>query len=326
MASEMNITEFQYHATRDIWDVDYVSTSDEEDNDSETEQDIYREEELKKELTEKSKEKKKKSDVVQILIEKDPDLVKRDLQARLYKISLWKKSRKRYGVLNEDYEGTEDFSWINYENDEGVYYAMGTKHKTTYKQGDQLFNCYGLRTNRFLLLNYGFCLRNNKYNSLGFKVFVNYQAPKKESPSKQEESDDSQYQKVIRLKKDKLSEDLLQYLRANLIFTYKGGNKEMLLVSSPVDIDFELYVVSCALNLMKNMRNTKYPTTLEQDRKMLAQIFDNWRFKLALIHRINQKEILEDQIKLLAILLRILARMKEGTPFKEAYSLRVADL
>jgi len=24
------------------------------------------------------------------------------------------------------------------------------------------------------LVNYGFCFRNNKYNSLGFKVFVNY--------------------------------------------------------------------------------------------------------------------------------------------------------
>ncbi len=50
---------------------------------------------------------------------------------------------------------------------------MGTKFKTCYRKGEQLFNCYGLRTNRFLLLNYGFCLRNNKYNSLGFKVFVN---------------------------------------------------------------------------------------------------------------------------------------------------------
>jgi len=40
-------------------------------------------------------------------------------------------------------------------------------------------------------------------------------------------------------------------------------------VSSPIDIDFELFTISCALNLMKNMMNTKHPTTLEQDRKML---------------------------------------------------------
>lgn len=102
-------------------------------------------------------------------------------------------------------------------------------------------------------------------------------------------------------------------------------NTDKLLVSSPVDLYFELYVVSCALNLMKNMINTKYPTTLDQDKKMLAQVQDNWRFKLALIHRINQKEILNDQIRILGVLVRILARMKEGAPFKEAYCLRVID-
>ena len=58
---------------------------------------------------------------------------------------------------------------------------------------------------------------------------------------------------------------------------------------------------------------------------MLAQVHTNWRFKLALIHRINQKEILQDQIRLLAILLRILARVKEGATLKEAYTLKVSD-
>ncbi len=63
-------------------------------------------------------------------------------------------------------------------------------------------------------------------------------------------------------------------------------------MSVPVDVDFEMFIVSCALNLMKNMLNSKYPTSIQQDKQMLAQVFDNYRFKLALIHRINQKEIL----------------------------------
>ena len=74
------------------------------------------------------------------------------------------------------FDETEDYSWWRgIDDDRGVYFAMGTKFSSYYKKGDQLFNCYGRRTNRFLLVNYGFCLRNNKYNSLGFKVFVNYQ-------------------------------------------------------------------------------------------------------------------------------------------------------
>jgi len=65
-------------------------------------------------------------------------------------------------------------------------------------------------------------------------------------------------------------------------------------VSSPVDLEFEMLVVSCGLTLMKNMRNSKFPTSIAQDKKILSQIVDNWRFKLAVIHRINQKEILDD--------------------------------
>ena len=121
-----------------------------------------------------------------VLIEKDEQLTKRDLEARLLKIQLWRKQRKRLEMLNADnqeddyYDMNEDFTWWNHF-DENVYYAMGAKFKTYYRKGDQLFNCYGLRTNRFLMLNYGFCLRNNKYNSLGFKVFVNYKPPAKNS-------------------------------------------------------------------------------------------------------------------------------------------------
>ena len=109
----------------------------------------------------------------------------------------------------EDSELNENFTWIDYEKDGEIYYAMGTKYKTSYRKGDQLFNCYGLRTNRFLLLNYGFCLRNNKYNSLGFKVFVNYKPAEKSKDEDNDETDESRYQKVIKLKRDKLSEGKL---------------------------------------------------------------------------------------------------------------------
>lgn len=90
-----------------------------------------------------------------------------------------KRYRKMSSITLDElvtFDETEDYSWWRgIDDDRGVYFAMGTKFSSYYKKGDQLFNCYGRRTNRFLLVNYGFCLRNNKYNSLGFKVFVNYQ-------------------------------------------------------------------------------------------------------------------------------------------------------
>ena len=82
---------------------------------------------------------------------------------------------------------------------EDTYFSMNTRHRTCYRKGDQLFNSYGLRTNRFLIVNYGFTIRQNKYNYLGFKVFVNL------GP----DSSDQKYVKVLKLKKNKLSEPLL---------------------------------------------------------------------------------------------------------------------
>lgn len=116
------------------------------------------------------------------LINKDKSLIRRDLEARLARIhrqqALLKKFRKKSNITADElskFDETEDYSWWRgIDDNRGVYFAMGTKFSSRYLKGDQLFNCYGRRTNRFLLVNYGFCFRNNKYNSLGFKVFVNY--------------------------------------------------------------------------------------------------------------------------------------------------------
>ena len=35
----MHISEIQYHASKDIWDLEYLTTSDEEDNDSDPDDD-----------------------------------------------------------------------------------------------------------------------------------------------------------------------------------------------------------------------------------------------------------------------------------------------
>lgn len=219
---------------------------------------------------------------------------------------------------------------------------MGTKFSSHYRKGDQLFNCYGRRTNRFLLINYGFCLRHNKYNSLGFKVFVNFDNEEQKSPN-DTPVEKQQFQKVIRMKLNRLSLDLLQYLRANLVFSFHFKSPEvrnLVTVSSPVDTDFEIFVLDQAIQLIQSMIKTKYPTSLDFDLKILDMLTHDdeseelplkaddpdlpkiqelisqrkdhlWRYKLALLHRVNQKEILHDQLKHVKILRKILANCKK---------------
>jgi hypothetical protein len=68
--------------------------------------------------------------------------------------------------IEDDYE-EESFSWWNWD-DELNYFVLTTKFKADYRAGDQFYNCYGRRSNRFLLAYYGFCLAFNKYNSVQF--------------------------------------------------------------------------------------------------------------------------------------------------------------
>lgn len=121
------------------------------------------------------KKKEEKVDPIDQLISWNKTLARRDAEAKLMKIRTKRALRKRVFKFDEIGEDTEDFKrWFNTDLS-NCYFAMYARAKTCYRKGDQIFNSYGARDNRFLLTNYGFTLRQNKYNSLGFKVFLNYQ-------------------------------------------------------------------------------------------------------------------------------------------------------
>jgi hypothetical protein len=192
-----------------------------------------------------------------------------------------------------------------------------------------------------LLLNYGFCLNNNKYNSLSFRVWVNFnwqeekrkeeerkeaeakgkQVSKKNSSDSEEESPekDNQISKVIRLKRNRFNEEIFAYLRANLLNTYKGKNLPYLLVSAPVDAEFEMLVVACTINLLKGLMTSRFKTPLETDRGLLQDKSLSIRQRFAILHRMNAKEILEENINYCQILMRILARFGTDQDYKARY-------
>ena len=103
-------------------------------------------------------------------------------------------------------------------------------------------------------------------------------------------------------------------------------------VSTAVDTEFELHCLREASQLLSSMLES-YPTSMEHDLylldvisqgdnfvpkteeahqafKTLSQKRNKWHFKLALIHRVNQKEILHNQLKYILILQTILTRAK----------------
>lgn len=90
--------------------------------------------------------------------------------------------------------------------------------------------------------------------------------------------------------------------------TYKGKNLEYLLLSAPVDRDFELLVAGCTINLLKGLLTSRFKTPLEADKDLLKDPSLPIKKRFAILHRMNAKEILSANITLCNILMRLLAR------------------
>ena len=80
------------------------------------------------------------------------------------------------------------------------------------------------------------------------------------------------------------------------------------MVSAPVDAEFEMLVVACTINLLKGLNTSRFKTPVEEDRRMLQDPNLPIRKRFAILHRMNAKEILNANIKMCEILMRILVR------------------
>ena len=64
----------------------------------------------------------------------------------------------------------EQLEWIATSKPQDVYFVLYTNR--SYSNNEQLYNFYGRRSNRFLLLGYNFAILANKYDSYCFRMVV----------------------------------------------------------------------------------------------------------------------------------------------------------
>jgi hypothetical protein len=75
----------------------------------------------------------------------------------------------------DDDESDEDFSWLeegmeDSEVTKETYFVMVNENRAPFVKGQQCWYSYGSRTNDFLLINYGFAVRNNHFDSYKFNL------------------------------------------------------------------------------------------------------------------------------------------------------------
>lgn len=245
----------------------------------------------------------------------------------------------------EEDEDEDDSDWEWFEDDDNDnYFIVATHSRLSYKKGDQIFNCYGRRTNRFLLMWYGFCLQDNRYNSLSFRLWMNKSTLSNTNPPKkilfkdyisekewtekevgEEKSSPKDLTKEFRIKIGTFCADVLAYLRAQLLLTYKGTDLQRVMVTIPTSIPYEEFVIDYAISMFIEIKN-QYKTSMYQDEELLKDRSMDFRKRFAVVYRYEQKRIADLQIQLLKIVLNITQRLKAGVFFKDAYMEYVPDI
>ena len=76
---------------------------------------------------------------------------------------------KKVDTEAEQKKVEKSFSWWHFD-DPSTYFCVSTKSKYSFKPGQQIFTSYGRRSNRFLLTFYGFCIEDNRHDSVIMRI------------------------------------------------------------------------------------------------------------------------------------------------------------
>lgn len=99
---------------------------------------------------------------------------------------------------------------------------------------------------------------------------------------------------MIRLKKSRIRDDFFAYVRMSLMQKFEKDNKMKghILVSSPVDLEFEMFMIALAVNLLNSLLERRFKTTIQEDEEILKKKdLPHWKY-LAVAYRHESKVIL----------------------------------
>jgi hypothetical protein len=188
------------------------------------------------------------------------------------------------------------------------YFVVRTKENGSFRAGQQVFNCYGRLNNFDMLLDYGFCLYPNRYDSCYLRLFkcklILPTARKKRGT------------KTFNLKLNQVNLRLMKYIRKRI--STKDSYENIFSACQA-----ELLILKKFKSLLQEFQEN-FPTTLNQDQLDLSNQSTssnspNPRTLFALRYRLSQKEILKSQSDLTKTLKSMLHQILEGKSVREVH-------
>lgn len=186
------------------------------------------------------------------------------------------------------------------------YFVMRTKENCSFRAGEQVYNCYGRLNNFDLLLDYGFCLYPNRYDSVHFRMHKNQIFIPTTRRIKF---------KTYNLKLFQLNLKFLHYIRKR-----NSSKSEYRILSTRISQEIRLVQ---RFKLLIQEYYQMLPTLIDYDMYLLSQPQSSKKksalSKYYLEYRISRKEILLSQIDLADNLLGILSKISEGASVRQAH-------
>ena len=226
----------------------------------------------------------------------------------------------------EDDESDEDWEWIEdlkkkdpHSLQNECFFIFANEMRKPMKAGTQAWNCYGNRSNIFLLVNYGFCFQDNLYDSFKFMVrldvdFKDLQAPNVDkfiTKNTMYRKDNTKSMQEIRLKRNQLNDIFMSVLRSVMKATFCHNhpkvNPKSIMLTKIVNLDLEKVCLDKYHNTVKSqLTRLEKLSTLEADQELLEDQVENLKLsvnqKFALVYRSEQKKILRSNLEIVSFL------------------------
>lgn len=215
-------------------------------------------------------------------------------------------------------ETDEEFDWYKpQEHDPESYFCFVNMQRRTLHPGEQAYYCYGNRSNKFLLMNYGFCFPDNRNDSYSLRLKMDIDLKELFIP-KMVDFKGTEFTQEVRFKTNQFCSMLHAYLRSTCKTKFFQGQLQSqafqrILLTKPVNLYYERYCAKYYEDLLEFLKaNLEKQASLEQDLETLRSDKSDlsWASRMALTYRAEKKKIIRSQIHLIGWIKRILKEIE----------------
>ena len=239
-------------------------------------------------------------------------------------------------LSSEESDTKEKFDWYC-TKDEDVYYMLANNDIRQTKKNDQVFISYGKRTNRYLLCWYGFSMKYNVFDSVGFRInqskleeqsfnihellfydFISEQDYNNKfcyDQKTKEKIELENLSKEFKTKESCINIDLVNFFRsAFTTMHYKkynqcpGPGKRM----NPENLNLELLVFQGYIIIFGDFLKI-YKRDLNSDIEMYDDDSLNWKKRMVLNIEMNYKKIAAEQIFQASVIIDVQKGLIDGS-------------